>query len=278
MKSKILFIFLLGFLCATVKAGQIKWLGDYTEASRIARNAKKPMLLSFTAEWCYLCRKMDDEFWTRADVSKFAEDFVTVKINIDTNAELKKHYEVTATPTIILTDAVGNPVLSNRGYGQNIDKRIIEKMIAVPKDYSEVFDALNSLETNKTDVSALEKLADFYRQKNLFAQSNEYLEKILSGTGERERREIAAVSIGYNLLSLTKFKDAIEAFDKFQMDYPESPQLEKAIYGKLITFKRINQLQKAREAFDELKSRFPKSELTLQAERILPPNAPQTSK
>lgn len=279
MKSRIFLpvVFLTMFIFS-VNAQQMNWLTDFTEASRTAAETGKPMLLDFTAGWCPPCRKMDSEFWIRADVVELSDRFVCVKIDADKNADLKRRYAVAGIPDVILTDSLGNKIDSNRGFGKSSATAIIAKINSVLINYPAMNRATASLESNIDDLSALAKLAQDYQQKKSYLKSVEVFERILKLESNPVQREIVLINIGYDYLRANRFEKAIETFEMIQSEHPKGQQIELALYGEFLAFERKSQFQDAQRIFDRLKTQFPKSSLIQQAAQILPQNKPEQRK
>jgi thiol-disulfide isomerase/thioredoxin len=265
--STIIFIFIFSHFA---NAQQIGWLKDYKEAIKIAKDSGKPIILDFTASWCKPCRKMDNEFWTRADVIEISKDFVCVKIDYDQNTTLVNKYGIRAIPTVMITDSWGLGLDFHRGFAANAGKDIIEKLSFVPKNFSEIKDAGNLIETNKNSIAALSKIAEFYQQRKFYFQSNEFYSRLLKLENSSQQCENLMLNIGFNNLRVGLTDDAKTIFEKFQKEFPKSPQLDMAIYGALLVFEKKNQCQDAQKMFDQLKTKFPTSSLIPQAEQILP--------
>jgi len=165
--STLIFIFIFSH---SANARQIIWLKDYKEAVKIAKDGGKPIILDFTASWCKPCRKMDSEFWTRADVIEISKDFVCVKVDYDNEKTLVDKYGVRAIPTVVMTDSWGLGLNFHRGFAASAGKDIIEKLSFVPKNFSEIKDAGNLIETDKNNIAALSKIAEFYQQRKFYFQ------------------------------------------------------------------------------------------------------------
>jgi thiol-disulfide isomerase/thioredoxin len=270
--STLIFIFIFSH---SANAQQIIWLKDYKEAVKIAKDGGKPIILDFTASWCKPCRKMDSEFWTRADVIEISKDFVCVKVDYDNEKTLVDKYGVRAIPTVVMTDSWGLGLNFHRGFAASAGKDIIEKLSFVPKNFSEIKDAGNLIETDKNNIAALSKIAEFYQQRKFYFQSNEFYSRLLKLENSPQQRENLMLNIGFNNLRVGLTDDAKNIFDKFQKEFPKSPQLDMAIYGTLLVFERKNQFQDAQKMFDQLKTKFPKSSLIPQAEQILPQSKSQ---
>jgi thioredoxin-like negative regulator of GroEL len=278
MKSKKILLPLLILLFSFSLNAQINWLTDFSEASRIATETGKPMLLDFTASWCGPCRKMDQEFWIRADVGDLSKQFICVKIDADNNSELKRQYSVSALPYIILTDPAGNTIDSNKGFGKYTDKTIIAKINLVLGKYKPSNQIIASVETDSNDLAALAKLAKGYQQKKSYLKSAEIFERILRLESDPTQREVVLLNIGYDYLRARQFEKAIEMFGILQNEFPKGVQLELAVYGEFLAFEKKNQFSEAQRSFEKLKTGFPNPGLINQAEQLMPQNNREITK
>ncbi len=264
--STLIFIFVF---CNSADAQQIGWLKDYKEAVKIAKAGGKPILLDFTAEWCKPCRKMDTDFWTRADVIEIAKDFVCVKIDYDHHTTLVGKYGVRAIPTVVMTDSWGLGLDFHRGFAANAAKDIIEKLRFLPKDFSEIKAAGNLIETDKNNIAALSKIAEFYQRKKFYFQSNEFYSRLLKLEKVSPQRENLMLNIGFNNLRVGLTDDAKDIFKKFQKEFPRSPQMDMALYGEMFAYTQKNNFTDAEKVYAELKIKYPQSTLLLPAAQHL---------
>ena len=71
------------------------------------KNAKKPVIIDFWAEWCMPCRIMAPVMEELAH--DYAEKATFAKLNIDENLEIASHYNVMSIPLFIIFKQ-GHPV------------------------------------------------------------------------------------------------------------------------------------------------------------------------
>lgn len=274
MKSFVLSIFTSLFIfnfsaSAQQQQQQISWLNDFKEAGKIAVESGKPMLLDFTASWCKPCREMEKIFWTRADVIELAKNFVCVKVDLDQNARLADKYGVSAIPNVVSTDSWGYGLAFHRGFGLKADAEIMEKLRAVPKDFSQIKEANDTIAADKNNLAALSKIADFYQQKKIYYLSSEFYKRLLKQEKNPAEREKLLLTLGFNYLKIGWSKDAKDLFEKFQKEFPASAQADAALYGKFYACAQQNSLDDAEKILAELKAKYPKSKFVSLAEQNL---------
>lgn len=108
-----------------------KWLTNWDEAAKLAKDSKKPILAEFTgSDWCPPCKKLHAEVFGSEEFAKWAEKNV-ILLQLDypkkaeqsdelkkQNAELKKKYGITGYPSVLFLDAAGEEVGERMvGYG-----------------------------------------------------------------------------------------------------------------------------------------------------------------
>ncbi len=266
MKIKTLFFVLVLFLTISANAQTINWLKDFKEASRLARETGKPLLLDFTASWCKPCLEMDKSFWTRPDVIELANQFVAVKLNFDSEKGLARKYYVSAIPNVVAADPWENGLTFSRGFGSNSDL-ILARMKVVPKDFSPVKEAFEQLETDKKDIEALTKIAGFYNDRKFYYQSNEYAKQILKLETDVAKRETLMINIGFNYLRAGEPDEADDYFKDFRKEFPQSKNNEAAIFGLGFASVQKKKIKSAEKILAELKTAYPESGYIAQLEK-----------
>lgn len=97
--------------CFYVPPNKINWAEGYEVAQKTALRTDKPMILSFTGEWCVPCRIMKRQVWADPEVmAQINQQFIPVAIDVDdpNNALLLERYQVQGAPVTIITDSQGN--------------------------------------------------------------------------------------------------------------------------------------------------------------------------
>jgi thioredoxin-related protein len=127
----------LAFAKDETSAPAIKWL-DYKVGMAQAKEAGKPILVSFWADWCHYCRQMKSETYTDPKVAaEVTANFVPISVNTTTEPQLAADYYVRGLPTIWFLASDGTKITALPGYVDApmflkvlrfIDTRSYEKM------------------------------------------------------------------------------------------------------------------------------------------------------
>ncbi|HXG84199.1 MAG TPA: thioredoxin family protein [Pyrinomonadaceae bacterium] len=221
------FLISLFIFVSSTNARQIDWLTDYKTANKLAVDTGKPMLLDFTANWCKPCREMEKDFWSRADVIELSKDFVCVKVDLEKNKSLVEKYVVATLPNVILTDSWGNGVEFHRGFGINGVREITEKLLALPKDFSEIKEARKIIASDKKNLAALEKIADFYQRKKFYYLSSEFYNRMLKLEKDISKRELLMLNLAENYLQIGWNAEAKDMLKTIKKEFPNSARMEK---------------------------------------------------
>ena len=98
---------------STVK---IDWL-NYDEGLQKAFNEKKLIMINFYADWCYYCKKMDNQTFNNwSIIETLKEGFVAVKVNADKERKLVSRYRITGFPATVFLEYNASPIQLFPGY------------------------------------------------------------------------------------------------------------------------------------------------------------------
>jgi thioredoxin-related protein len=94
----VFFIFFFSCTSLAVEKGEVDWY-SYQEGVAQMSSEGKMGFLHFYTDWCGYCKKIDEETFSRKNISEYLNDnFVPIRVNADEERELAARYEVTQYP------------------------------------------------------------------------------------------------------------------------------------------------------------------------------------
>ena len=94
----------------------LEWL-NYDTGLKKGLEEKKPIMVTFYADWCSYCRKMDSDTLTNTSIIRYLTgNFVIIKVNTDKERELSSKYGVMGLPTTWFLKYNGTPIGPLSGY------------------------------------------------------------------------------------------------------------------------------------------------------------------
>ncbi len=100
------------------------WRSDFHAAQREAQRLDRPMLVHFYTDWCFPCRRMEQDVLSRPTVTQVLESrMILVKLNAEQHQEIAERFGVELFPTDVIVDPTGKRILSSTGY-QEADKYV----------------------------------------------------------------------------------------------------------------------------------------------------------
>jgi thiol:disulfide interchange protein DsbD len=100
----------------TTIAGEDDAVARYDRLLDDAKQACKPVMIDFYADWCAACKELDKFTYVEPSVAEEGQRFATIKIDAttDTDAltEIQKRYGIVGLPTVVFIDSRGQ-VLEN---------------------------------------------------------------------------------------------------------------------------------------------------------------------
>jgi thioredoxin:protein disulfide reductase len=98
--------------------GPIRWSLDHDAAIEQAKQARQPVMIDFTAEWCVPCKQLELETYIDPRVRAEVQRFVAVKIDATEMTpvieKIFQRYGVESLPTIVFLDSTGHLLSSPR--------------------------------------------------------------------------------------------------------------------------------------------------------------------
>jgi len=213
-------------LTGSVSAQTLPWHSTLEEASAIAQRANQPMLLDFQAEWCPLCKVMDAEVYSNADVMRASEPFAAVQIDFDRNPRLARKYNVESMPTFVVTDSYGVELFRYSGL---MGARAFSDLLrALPHDLTEFNRLTRLLDRDGGNVGVLSEMGARLRAAGLHRTSNAYYRRALKRgelSAHTAARETVLSAMALNYLDLNEGRLAADTLEKCLKEFPSSQRI-----------------------------------------------------
>lgn len=92
------------------------WMTSFDDAKKMALATNKFIIVDFWATWCGPCKQMDMDSWNDTEVNQVLENYVQVKVDIDSEKDLASKYGIESIPNMFIMDGNGKVVYSFMGY------------------------------------------------------------------------------------------------------------------------------------------------------------------
>lgn len=121
------------FINASASSTQVKEIEWHSYDDGMARGKfeKKKVFLHFTAAWCYYCGVMEEKtFKDPAIISTLNENFISIKVDYDTETQTSDFYRVRGLPDTIFIADDGQIIGRRPGYvPPQLFKRILKSIL-----------------------------------------------------------------------------------------------------------------------------------------------------
>ncbi len=119
-KSLIFWVILLCLVLACSESvstnENVKWY-SYDEGTRAGKKEGKKIFLSFYADWCTFCAKMEKETFKEPAVIKFLNQyFISIRVNTEKEGEIARKHFVRGLPMTWFLEPDGEKISSLPGY------------------------------------------------------------------------------------------------------------------------------------------------------------------
>ncbi|MCS5628686.1 MAG: thioredoxin family protein [Planctomycetes bacterium] len=108
----------------------LAWRSDLDTALEEARRDSRPVAISFHADWCSICNRLDRETLRSAPVAKELERFVIIRVDTtkpspEAHAAFRR-FGINGVPTVVFIDASGRDLGWSRTRGFVQPQRFLE--------------------------------------------------------------------------------------------------------------------------------------------------------
>jgi thioredoxin-like negative regulator of GroEL len=270
MRRILALVFALAGPALSATKSDLNWVSRFDQAAALAEKTGKPLLIEFGAGWCEPCKRMDRESWPDARVVELSRRYVCVSVDIDHDASAASRFHIDGVPTIILADPWAEPMVRHMGILHA--KELAGLLEQLPADFSEARSAREVLARDHNNGAALVRMGRFFTTAKAPQLAIQYYGEALKTKAcksDAALRSELSLAIGLDYVRLENWDDAQKQLQRFLKDFPDSPAEDQALYGLVTAYLKQGKLADAQKQFSDLKRRFPLSQATEAASRML---------
>lgn len=249
---------------------EIRWETKLDRASAAARESNQPMLIEFWAVWCEVCKEMDRDVYADERLASAMTKVRPVRVDIDREPGIARRYEISGTPTLVLTDSFGRELF--RYAGALPLERMLRLLEALPADVASINRLSSALAAKKDDFTALRGLGQELRAAGFYRTSSDSYERALRTRDGRRAGDARAgilVDLARNALDLRLFVDAVPLCERALRDVrgrPDEPAVRLDLARALLGSRRTPEAVRVLRA---LITDFPNTPAADEAARLL---------
>ncbi|RJE73886.1 thioredoxin family protein [Reichenbachiella sp. MSK19-1] len=168
-RQSLLITFQLLFVHSLTQA-QTHWEASLVSAQQKAIEEQKLIIIDIDAEWCKPCKVMNKELWESEDMKAYSYQFIFVRLDFEKDRGLTNRVGVSALPSVLVTDPIGNTIWSQQGYRGKAHYLSIFK--ALPP-YKVPIKQLLIGNNNQLDIEGWKTIANLYQTLALSSSHEE---------------------------------------------------------------------------------------------------------
>jgi thioredoxin-like negative regulator of GroEL len=213
---------------------------------------------------------MDRDVYASAQIAAAMRKVRAVKVDVDREPAVARKYEVSATPTLIVTDSFGRELF--RYTGALPHDRMRQLLDALPADVSRINTLSAALAVKKDDFAASSGMGRELREAGFYRSSSEYYARALrtrEGRRDGEARAAILIAMERNALELRLFVDAERLCEQALKEVQGRPEeagvlldLGRALFGQ-------DKATEGRRVLQDLVSRHARTPAAAQAAVLL---------
>ncbi|MEP1034101.1 thioredoxin family protein [Ekhidna sp.] len=254
MKRSIVFTLLV--IGCSFAYSQINWIKNYDVARAQALGQNKFIVMDFWAIWCGPCKKMDIDMWNTEEMAAYADKFIFLKIDVDSNREIAMNYSANTIPKVVLMDASGEVIWEEIGFSSaSIYRKIFEGFPSTPAPSEHI----SKLVQKSADGNTYFSLGAWYQEASKETENVSLKKGILGvsdGYFKRSQKEAETEALAqeaeFNLILNHAYRGAYKKAMK-KVDKMEEAEMKNFIMA--YCYKCEGQTEKMQEFMDKITSK-----------------------
>jgi thioredoxin-related protein len=202
------------------RAQQLQWRYDYNSARREAQEKNVPMVLEFSTENCFWCRKLEDTTLQDPQVlGTLSERFVALKVDPHRNQFLAEALRVQSFPTVVIAAPDGKILGTLEGYMEpaRFQEHLQRALVSVgnpewmTRDYDEASKAIAASDYGRA-VALLKSVVQDGQQRPAQVKAKQLLADLEQQAANRLARARQLEDRGQSTEALDVVADVVRAY------------------------------------------------------------------
>ncbi len=243
----IIFLFLLPISLFPQESERIIWKTDIEEAMLLAVRENKPVFIYFYADWCKVCKRLDQTLFRESETIRALNSFIPVKINGDKNQSAADRYKTRGFPTMVFLDKNGYQLEKSEGGtdGESFRSQLI-RVLRKSQLENRVMTALE----NPKNVTALFEAGLYFSGAGNHEEARNWFMKAWSSSlpDPDRKRPDALYNAAVSSMELKDYAAAVSQWNIYLLQNSLRPSEEAEIrYYRAISYSKLGRKQDAAE-------------------------------
>jgi periplasmic divalent cation tolerance protein len=233
----------------------IRWLRSLPEATKKARELKKPVLAYFGLRGEALSQQFEEGVLADKSVVDAAQRFVCVRLSLDE----ARQQDVRGAPTILILDAQNNEILRVAGLTEK--DKLLATLASVRQGKMTFVQARRQASQHPDDVPVNWRVAATYLEEGREDLAEPFLRNVINADESNSygHTDNALFALGFVLGKRGRHAQSAYCMEQLLAKWPEFKDKDKALYCLGLSQLALGQKDKGRATLEKLVAEFPDS-------------------
>lgn len=225
----------------------IRWMGDFEDASRLARDCEKLMLIEFYTDHCYWCDQLDQNTFTDTEIIQLTSEFVCLKLNATTDENaltLAKKYGIGGYPTTIFAESTAAEI--HRVVGYRDPQAFRPAMEELLRDQKQIEKLKHRISQYPDELESNFQLAMLYLKRKKIDNAAPLIQKLSDISLSEADQAQLLMAYGIALAVAKRYSEALESFEQLLRVSPKDELLGQKQYYLGITHGTLGNFDQCR--------------------------------